>query len=276
MGEWGVAGGEKGAPPFWKLLLSCWINQRWLFPDLWTFVFWGQTLCFLFQLVWVWVCHSQPKANWLTLVLRGRGQASPHTHTMGKLKVEQGFWAPRQEALSLVPEDGSCSKTTQIHFLALWPCFLCASVFSSVNGMMTVSTSASNTLNNWSNYLPFQAFYSEPSLLYPLLYPTWVSQHGRVFLFHAFAQDIFSSQNTSALSTEIQPILQKPIQIPSPLNLLQISSYIFASVELTFIPWAIFPITSYLLLSCIVMGTWDSSLYLRANTICIVIVSQES
>lgn len=187
----GVTGGEKGVLLFWKLLLSCWINQRWLLPDLWTFCFLRSNIVFLFQLVWVWVCHSQPKANWLTLVLWGRGQALPYPHLGCGAKGGTGILSTQTRGT--VIEDGSCSQTTQIHFLVLWPCFLCGSVFSSVNGMMTVSTSASNTLNNWSNYIPFQVFLLRALFPVPSAISTWISQHGHVFLFHAFAQDIFYS-----------------------------------------------------------------------------------
>lgn len=45
------------------------------------------------------------------------------------------------------------------------------------NEMMTVSVSASKTLHNWTSYLPFQSFNSEPSFLCPLLYPKWITHY---------------------------------------------------------------------------------------------------
>ena len=108
--------------------------------------------------------------------------------------------------------------------------------------------------------------------------------HACVYLCYVTARDIFSPwSNFGPPLTEIQPILQTLIRIPSSESLLQLPPppAIPTASELTFRGWTTFPITSYLLLSWRVINTCDSSLYsnvtlLRAKAVCIVIVFQES
>lgn len=141
---------------------------------------------------------------------------------------------------------------------------------------MIVSASAPKAPHNWTNCLPFQPLLRTHFPMISQLDHSWLLQLAHVFL-SALLKTSFLPKIIAITSYRNPTHPPKTDSNSTSKSLPWLPLAISTSSRLTFTHGAIFPVTSHLSLSCMVIGTCDSSLYfnamsLRASAICIVIV----